>query len=127
MWDNRSKYLINYDGDTVTYLSDMGRKIYNEANHRLLGVWAPEIGQPGSMETKEFVRAWHMDRMNGHKWPFLVTTTLVHATDPYESEVKKTIDRLISIVTCIETNEVLNFAVQKFVTDSGYGGGIGAV
>lgn len=126
MWDNRSAYLGNHDGDTVTYRSDMGRRIYHEADVRLLGVFAPELSQPGGPETRAFVAQWHADRVAGKKWPFLVTTTLVRAADPDASEAKKTLDRYVATVTCVATNESLNLAVAAFVTAGGYSGGIGA-
>lgn len=126
MWDNRSAFVSNHDGDTVTYLSDMGRRIHNEAEVRLLGVWAPELSQPGGPETKAFVEKWHQDRAGGHRWPFLVVTMLVRAQDPDTSEAKKTLDRLVAVVTCVATNESLNLAVTDFVAARGYGGGIGS-
>ena len=126
MWDNRSSYVSNHDGDTVTYLSDMGRKIYNQAEVRLLGVWAPELKEVGGLAVKDFVRDWHEERRGRLKWPFLVTTTLVYAQDPDAAEVKKTLDRLIATVTCIATNECLNIAVSEYVAKQGFTGGIGS-
>lgn len=126
MWDTRSAYLSNHDGDTVTYASDLGRRIRHQADIRLLGVFAPELTQPGGPECRDFVRAWHVDRVRGRRWPFLVVTSLVWAGDPDRAEAKKTLDRYVATVTCIETNEVLNLAVQDFVTRNGFGGGVGA-
>jgi hypothetical protein len=126
MWDNRSQYIANFDGDTVTYQSDMGRRIYHQADIRLLGVSAPEITkrEKGAKETKEFVQAWHQMRMANKRWPFLVTTTLVWPADPDRSEAKTTLERYVATVICLETNESLNAAVAQFIKDHGYGPGI---
>lgn len=126
MWDSRSAYVDNHDGDTVTYLSDLGRSVRHEAAHRLAGVFAPELSQPGGSETREMVRQWHADRTQGHRWPFLVTTRLVRAGDPDLSHENKTLDRFVSDVICMATGEPLNAAVIAFVAARGYGGGIGA-
>jgi endonuclease YncB( thermonuclease family) len=124
MWDNRSLFIDNHDGDTITYRSDMGRRIYSEAEIRLLGVRAPELSQPGGKETREFVTRWHMDRVRGKRWPFMVTTTVTYIKDPDQSEAKKTLERFLAVVTCIETNENLNVMVQDFVNASGYAPGM---
>lgn len=126
MWDTRSAYLTNYDGDTVTYESDLGRHIRHEADVRLLGVFAPELRQPGGAECRQFVRSWHETRVRGRRWPFLVVTALVWAGDPDRAEAKKTLDRYVATVTCIETNEVLNLAVAEFIRANGYTGGTGS-
>lgn len=126
MWDTRSAYLDNHDGDTVTYLSDMGRSIRHEAAHRLAGVFAPELAQPGGPECREYVRQWHLDRIGGRRWPFLVTTRLVRAGDPDLSHENKTLDRFVSDVICMATGESLNLATSTFIAANGYGGGIGA-
>lgn len=126
MWDTRSSYVGNHDGDTVTYLSDMGRRIFHQADHRLLGVWAPELSEPGGMDVRDFVAEWHQIRIAKKKWPFLVTTTLVRASDVDTAEAKKTLDRYVSTVTCIATNESLNVMVQQYIERMGYSGGIGS-
>lgn len=123
MWDNRSSYVSNHDGDTITYLSDMGRRIFNQEDIRLLGVWAPELKDKGGIEVRNFVKDWHEMRKGNRRWPFLVTTVLVWpGTD--KAEAKKTLDRYVATVLCIETNESLNLAVIEFVRKNGYGSGV---
>lgn len=126
MWDTRSQYVSNHDGDTVTYMSDLGRRVHNEAEIRLLGVFAPELSQPGGIECRKFVQDWHWQREQGHTWPFLVVTTQVWASDIDRASEKKTLARYIGTVTCIATNESLNVAISEYVRVNGWGGGIGA-
>lgn len=124
MWDARSGYLSNHDGDTVTYVSDLGRWIRHEADIRLLGVYAPELSQPGGKETRDFVAQWHADRVKGLRWPFMVTTALVHAGTPDLSEAKLSLTRFMGTVVSIATGETLNVDVAAYVAAQGFGTGI---
>jgi hypothetical protein len=128
MWDTRSAYIDNHDGDTVTYLSDLGRDVRHQADVRLAQVFAPEVEpmQPGGAECRAFVRQWHLDRIGGKHWPFLVTTRLVRPTDPDLAHERMTLARFVGDVICIATGESLNDAINTFIATNGYGGGIGA-
>lgn len=46
------------DGDTVDLVLDLGFHLTATLRFRLLGVDAPERGQPGSLEATEFARGW---------------------------------------------------------------------
>ena len=125
MWDARSQYLANHDGDTVTYLSDLGRWVRHQADIRLENVFAPELSQPGGADVADFVTHWHLTRMSNFHWPFLVTTSLVRAKTPDVSESKLSLARFVGQVTCIATGESLNQAVNDFVAANGYVRGTG--
>lgn len=46
------------DGDTVDLVLDVGFHLTAALRFRLIGIDAPERGQPGAVEATEFVRAW---------------------------------------------------------------------
>ena len=52
MYEYKADYLKNYDGDTITFLVDLGFGSYRKIRVRLLGVDTPEM-RGGSVESKE--------------------------------------------------------------------------
>jgi len=119
MWDKRAKILDVHDGDTVTVLADSGRGITEEYVVRMLGVWAPELRQPGGVECRQFVVDW-LARQGPVKWPVVVTT----ARTSTDREVT-TFGRYVATITSLDGTDNLNLAVMGFVAEHGYGGGTG--
>lgn len=119
MWDKRAQVLDVHDGDTLTALTDVGGGITWTINVRLLGVFAPELKEPGGPETRQFVLDW-IAKQPG-KWPVVVTTARTK-TD----KDALTFDRYLGTVTSLDGTDSLNLAVMAFVAEHGYGGGTGS-
>lgn len=124
MWDKRAQFIKNYDGDTITMLLDQGFRDTKEIDVRLLGVYAPELREPGGNETRIFVYDWFQERMlAGVTWSFIVTTARMKVAD----REQKTLDRYVaSVTTSWDLNDSLNAAVNEFIHENGYGGGTGS-
>jgi micrococcal nuclease len=58
MYEYRAVVVSEYDGDTIRADIDLGRDIWvrNEPL-RLLGIDAPEIGKPGGIEARDYLRS----------------------------------------------------------------------
>lgn len=122
MWDKRSRLVTVHDGDTVTMTLDQGFGATQTIKVRLLGVWAPELKDPGGKETKAFVDEW-FNKFAGNTlstWPWLVVTA---RTADHEAQ---TFDRYVCTVSTLDGTQSLNTAVMDFIQRNGYGGGTGA-
>lgn len=123
MWDKRARYIKNHDGDTVTVLLDQGYRDTKELEVRLLGVYAPELRQPGGKECREFVNNWFtVSDPNFVRWPFVVTTARMKVAD----REQKTLDRYVATITTIDGSKNLNAEVAEFIHKNKYGGGSGS-
>ena len=54
-WYN-ANVLSVHDGDTMTLIIDMGRRIYIEDSIRLYRINAPELSQAGGVEAREYLK-----------------------------------------------------------------------
>lgn len=50
MFEYKAVYIRNFDGDTITFLIDLGFKVKYETNIRLKGVDTPELRSKDSVE-----------------------------------------------------------------------------
>lgn len=119
MWDRRAKVLAVKDGDTLRVQLDQGFGDTKTLDLRLFEVYAPEKKQTGGPETRAFVERWISERSEG-EWPFIVTTI---RTKGDEHEVT-TLGRYVAVFDS-STGESLNNAITAFVSEHGYGHGIG--
>ena len=123
MWDKRAEYLNNHDGDTVKVVLDQGFGDTKLVDVRLLGVFAPELSQPGGKECQEFVAAWfEANHTPGNRWSFIVTTVRMKKTDSEQT----TLSRYVGVITNMTSSSNLNAEVTRFIHEKGYSGGIGA-
>lgn len=118
----RIKPINVHDGDNVKVIVDRGgpnetREIWDI---RLKDVFAPEIGQPGSQECKLFVQNWLATHVDGSDWPYILETFRTPKSDQLDMTFKRFVGVIID-----KDMFTLNAAIQKFITDNGYGGGIG--
>ena len=123
MWDKRAFVTSVHDGDTITATLDQGFGDLKEDMHvRLLGVYAPELKQPGGPETRQFVVDWLARyAMVPLRFPFVVTT----ARGPRSDQEITTFERYVAVVESLDRSHNLNMDVQAFITAQGYPGGIG--
>lgn len=115
MWDKRAEYLSNNDGDTVKVVLDQGFGDTKLVSVRLLGVYAPELSQPGGPECKKFVETWFEKHSTDKaRWGFIVTTSQLD------------FNTFVGVITdrAIESN--LNAELAEFIHANGYGGGSGS-
>lgn len=119
MWDKRAQVVSVYDGDTLTMVLDQGFGDSKEIRVRLLGVFAPELRQPGGQETRQFVVDWLAQRSSGVKWPWLVVTS---RTADHET---MTFSRYVATVSTLDGTQTLNTAVSEYVRAQGYSRGVG--
>lgn len=123
MWDKRAQFVSNHDGDTVTMILDQGFYETKQIDVRLLGVFAPELNQPGGTECRDFVRRWFMGRISNVKnWDFVVITARMKVADAEQ----KSFDRYIGTITSIDGTENLNADIIQFIHDNNYPGGVGS-
>lgn len=118
----RIKPLGNHDGDTVKVIVDRGgpnetREIWDI---RLKDVFAPEVGQPGGHECQVFVARWLITHTDGSDWPFILETFRTPKSDALDMTFK----RFVGIIRD-QYSYSLNFAIQEYITENGWGGGIG--
>lgn len=121
MWDRRAEYLENHDGDTVRMNLDQGFGDTKLVDVRLMGVFAPELREPGGPECRAFVEAWFQSRLAG-RWSFVVTTARMKVAD----REQKTLDRYVGTITSLDGTDNLNLEVMAFIVSKGYSGGIGS-
>jgi endonuclease YncB( thermonuclease family) len=123
MHDRPAKYADNHDGDTVTMMLDQDFFDTKTINIRLANVWAPETDQDGGLEVQAFVAHWFKLRARGGgKWPFVVHTMQTRN----DTEVLS-FNRFVATVMTADGKHSLNSEVMEFITDRGYGGGIGSI
>ena len=121
MWDHRARIESVHDGDTVKVYQDDGREEFVSLNIRLFGTFAPELGDPGGPETRDYAAAWVKARSVG-EWPFVVQM-MRNKSNTHE---QATLGRYVAMVYTSDLTECLNVAVSAFVIASGYSGGIGS-
>jgi hypothetical protein len=114
MWEYRARLINVHDGDTVTLEMDTGFGGRQQEAIRLLGVFAPELSQPGGNETRDFVVAWmRVVNIIGTMWPLLVTTLPTLTSEPTE---RQSFTRYIGSISDIQNHAVqLNTAVNAFL------------
>jgi endonuclease YncB( thermonuclease family) len=124
MWDKRAQVTNVHDGDTITVTLDQGFGDLKEGMRlRLNGVYAPELSQPGGLETKRFVEDWLARYANAAlRFPFVVTSVRTPRSD---KEVT-TLERYVAIVDSADRKFNLNWAISDFIKTSGYAGGVGS-
>lgn len=122
MWDKRAEYLGNHDGDTVKVVLDQGFGDTKLVDIRLLGVYAPELSQPGGKECKEFVAEWFAkNNPSQSRWGVIVTTSRMKSTDREQT----TLSRYVGVITSMDGSSNLNAEVVEFIHANGYGSGTG--
>lgn len=124
MWDRRAQIVSVRDADSVRVILDQGFGDTKEDPDglRLLGVYAPELDDPGGPECHDFVQSW-VDRHRGTaKWPFVVIT----ARRPIADREQESLSRYVGTVTNSDGTENLNAAIIDFIHAQGYGGGTGS-
>lgn len=127
-----------HDGDSFWTMCDTAGDQRWEPELRLLDVHAPELNDPGGVETTAYVNGWLRTasaRTPTRRWPLWVETVLTRA---YEPTMKMTFTRYLATVwtyddanawpqsTEARTELSLNFAVTAFLAlpeHSGWGGG----
>lgn len=123
MWDRRARIENVHDGDTVTAVLDQGFGDTKTIKVRLLGVYAPELTQPGGEATREFVNRWLTETAApSSTWTHTVTTARTVRSD---TEVT-TLGRYVATVTSLDGTRNLNAEVAEYVAAHGYGGGTGS-
>lgn len=65
MYEYECTVLRVIDGDTVQVEVDHGMQIRSIQNIRLLGVFAPELSEPGGKEMKAVLQKWCSDHSTG--------------------------------------------------------------
>lgn len=123
MWDRRAEYLSNHDGDTLKVNLDQGFGDIKLADIRLLGVYAPELAEPGGKECREFVQEWFTrNKIAGRRWSYIVTTARMKVADSEQ----RTLNRYVGTVTSLDGSRNLNLEVMNFIIAKGYAGGTGS-
>ncbi len=121
MWDRRAKIIDVHDGDTIRVVLDQGFYDTKEISVRLLGTFAPELAQPGGIETRDFARQW-VANQGAAPWPLIVTTTRLPRADHEDTSFS----RYVATVTNADGTQSLNGAVEAYVKAHGYPGGTGS-
>ncbi len=113
MYDYQAKLERVTDGDTVRYLIDMGMYVRSAHAIRLLGVFAPELNDPGGREARAFVSEWHAIHQHDESlagWPYLIVT----------EKDRQTFNRYIGVVTCMSCGAPLNDDVNTYLESQPY-------
>jgi hypothetical protein len=113
VWDYRAALIKVTDGDTIVLLVDTGFHGRQEVELRLAGVSAPELSQPGGVETRTFVGDW----LQAHssplmRWPLRVQTQTNTNPEPIE---RRSFTRYIGWVHSFATGMSLNTSVTDFL------------
>lgn len=95
MWEYRAALLRVIDGDTLALLIDQGFGGRQEEHIRLAGVSAPELSQPGGVESARWVADW-LALAAGPRWPLLLRTQPNTNVEPTE---RRTLTRYLGTVT----------------------------
>jgi hypothetical protein len=117
MWDYRAALIKVTDGDTMVFLVDTGFHGRQEVELRLAGVNAPELSQPGGIETKTFVSEWLQNSSSllslpPMRWPLRVQTQINTNPEPIE---RRSFTRYIGWVHSFATGASLNTAIIDFL------------
>jgi hypothetical protein len=106
-----------HDGDSFWMMCDTAGGQRWEPELRLVDVHAPELSQPGGIETTGFVNGWLAGNAGStRRWPFWVETLLTKA---YEPEMKTTFTRYLATVWPFDRRapeESLNHQVTVFLS-----------
>jgi hypothetical protein len=86
VWEYRARSLKVLDGDTVRLLVDLGFYTFRRIDLRLLEVGAPELHEPGGVETRDYVEQWIHDAGAGLDWPLLIRTQITKLVEPTERQ-----------------------------------------
>lgn len=125
MWDRRARYVSNHDGDTVTVVLDQGFNDTKTIDVRLFGVYAPELSEKGGTECRKFVTDWFVNEMSSvstTNWNVIVTTMRMKKADSEQM----TFDRYVAVITSLDGSRNLNAAVEQFIIENSYPGGVGS-
>lgn len=112
MWEYRANLVRVIDGDTLVILLDLGVSVRAEEHIRLVDVRAPEMSQPGGLETREYVKA-RMTQLPPLRWPLTVRT--VPNTNP-EPDERRTLVRYLGTVLALPGYS-LNADVNSFLAE----------
>lgn len=124
MWDYRATIIEVADGDTVRALMDQGFGSRQQEDLRLKEVWAPELHQPGGVETAEFVRGLVAGLDKTRRWPVLVTTEPNTNREPSE---RRSFVRYIAVIHDASTGRSLNDTIRQFLASHPeWPGGVGS-
>jgi endonuclease YncB( thermonuclease family) len=122
MHDRRARFVENHDGDTVTMILDQDFDDMKKINIRLANVWAPELDEHGGIQTKAYVSFLLSGRNSIEEWPFIVHTSVTKTDKPVKS-----FDRYVATVMSPDGKWSLNSELMKYITESGFKGGIGSI
>jgi endonuclease YncB( thermonuclease family) len=84
MWQYRAAVVRVIDGDSLIILADTGFNGRQEEHIRLLDVHAPEMSQPGGLETFGYVSEWCERLPSGVRWPIVIDTLPNTSPEPVE-------------------------------------------
>lgn len=112
MWDKRAEYLSNNDANSVKMVLDQGFGDTKLVNIRLVGIYAPELSQPGGPECQKFVKDWFTsNNPTGTRWGFIVTTSRVNSQN-------------VAFITAMDHSSNLNAELADFMHEKGYKAGV---
>jgi len=112
-----------HDGDTLRLELDRGFDDRSVRDLRLYGVFAPELKQPGGLDTTAYVVGWLRAQADGAgSWPLAVDSLRVRD----DSHEQVTLGRYLAIVYSHDRTHCLNDDVMAYVKANGYGGGTGS-
>lgn len=119
MWDFRAYLTREHDGDSFWIMADSAFGQRYEPELRLLDVHAPELSEPGGVETTDFVNGWLAGAAGVQpvrRFPLYVVTL---QTKVYEPTQKMTFTRYLATVWPYERRapeDSLNYAVNTFLS-----------
>jgi endonuclease YncB( thermonuclease family) len=107
MYDYNASVERVIDGDTVRMLVDHGMYLRSSQSIRLIDVHAPELGDAGGPEARDFVNAWVAVHLHdpAAPWPFHLVT----------EKDKQTFNRYIGVISCKACGAVLNDDINAFL------------
>jgi hypothetical protein len=84
MWEYRGAIVRIVDGDSLVILADTGFNGRQEEHIRLLDVHAPEMSEPGGLDTFGYVSEWCERLPLGVRWPIVINTLPNTSSEPVE-------------------------------------------